>query len=429
MSEKISSKKLLILRIVTALVIILCAEGLRRYMASFKKAPVKHGAIEKTFTVEALKVHRSQHPIFLEGYGVIGSSEIINISSEVSGLVTYVNPKVEKGLSLKKDEVLFKIQEKDYRLAVEKDTVRIETLKTQINELETDIEFSKKTLTLQEKQLKLAASEMDRQDDLFKKGVGSNTAQENSEKAYINAESVVLSTKQRIAASKSKILTLKNQIQEAEVAVKVNKNNLQKSTVKCPADLRVVAKYIEEGQLAAPGSKLIVLENDQKLEIPVMLSGPDVIKWLNLENGQTNLFESLVRSKAEIHWIESTKNEVLGTGVLTRIENYNSDNRMIKGHVKIEKLNAVAAPGMFCKVKISGKELQNVFKVPRVSIIQNKKLLTVVDDRIRLVDVTPLFDSGDFIFVRSDELQDSILVINNKLANPLEGLKVQIEAQ
>ncbi|MCM8524946.1 MAG: biotin/lipoyl-binding protein [Lentisphaeraceae bacterium] len=429
MSDTISSQKLIALRITTALLILLCAEGARKYLASFKKPPAKNTSTEKTYTVNTLEVKRSVHPVFLEGYGVISSSETINISSEISGIISYVNPKVEKGLTVKKGNVLFKIQEKDYELAVQRDSVRIQTLEAQIQELETDINFSKKTAELQIKQLELAENELERQQSLHKKGVGSVTAKDAAEQAVINSESAVLNSKQRIAASTSKIATLKNQIQEAEVAVKINKNNLQKSTVLAPGDLRVKAKYIEEGQLAAPGSALIILENDQKLEIPVMLSGPDVIKWLNLEKGKNNLFQSLLKSSAEIHWVEAKNHEFLGQGVLSRIEDYNSGSRMVKGLVQIEKLNAVAAPGMFCKVKIAGKELTGVYEVPRVALNQKHQLLTVEDGRIKLVKVKPVYDSGDVIYVSSNELSDSVKVINNKLANPVEGLKVQTEAE
>ena len=427
MSEKISSKKLIVLRLITALVILIAGEGLRRYLTSFKKPPVKNEALEKVYTVKTLTVSKADHPIFLEGYGIISSSEVINLSSEIAGVITYVNPKVETGLTVSKGEVLFKIQDQDYELAVQREEVRISTLKSQISELKTEIEFSEKNVLLLKKQLTLYKNELERQKDLLKKGVGSTTAQENAERSYINSESAVLTSNQRIAAAKSKIDTVKNQIKESAVAVKLNKNNLEKSVVKSPATLRVTAKYLEEGQLATPGMKLIVLENDQNLEVPVMIPGPDVINWLKLKQEKNNLFESLIQSPAQIFWTESKDKSILASGVLNRIEKYDSGNRMIKGLVQITDLKQVAAPGMFCKIRIAGKTLSGVFKVPRVSVLQGDKLITIVNDRIKIVSIKPLFDTGDFQIVHSDELDDSIIVIDNKLANPIEGLKVQVQ--
>ena len=429
MAEKISSKKLITFRIVTAVLILACGEGLRRYLASFKKAPAKNELSEKTYTVKALTVKKAQHLIHLEGYGVINSGETVNVSTEISGIVSYVNPRLEKGLSIDKGETLFKIQEDDYKLGVERDKSRISTLKAQIDELKTDIEFSAKNLELQQQQAYLAKKDLDRQKELLKKGIGTKVTKDTTERAYLSAETAILTGKQRIAASKAKINILENQIKEAEVSMKLNLNNLKKCEIKAPARLRVTAKYVEVGQLATPGTKMLVMEDDSKLEIPVMISGPEVVRWLKLQDKQKNLFESLTESPADIFWTESKNKTVLAKGSLTRIEDYDSANRMVKGLVQIDELLGVAAPGMFCKVRIAGKKLKDVYKIPRVSLNQKNELMLIDEGRLKFVKVESVYDSGDFIYIKAEPLPEAITVLDNKLANPIEGLKVQLEEQ
>jgi len=427
MAEKISSKKLTILRIITAVVILICGEGLRRYLASFKKPPAQSEMVERTYTVQALTAKRSNHLISLKGYGVIKSSEIVNISPEITGVISYVNPKLEKGLTIDKGETLFKIQEDDFKLAVIREQNRIQTINTQIKELQTDISYSQKALELLEKQLYLAKRDLNRQEKLLSKGIGSQVTKDNVERSYITVEASVLSSKQRIAASESKIDTLKNRIKEAEILMELNKNNLAKCIVKSPETLRVASENIEKGQLASPGITMIVLENDSKLEIPVMVSGPDVVKWLKLDGTKKNLFTSLSETNADIYWTEAKDNKKLASGKLSRIESYDSGNRMAKGLVEIDKLFDIAAPGMFCEVEIAGKELQQVFKVPRVALNQKIELLAIVNGRLKFEKCTPIFDEGDFIYVEAPELSEAILVINNKLTNPISGMKIKVE--
>ena len=429
MAEKISSKKLIAFRIAVALLILVCGEGLRRYLVSFKKAPAKNEIEEKAHTVKSTEVSKKNHLIYLEGYGVIRSSETVKVSSEVSGIVTFVNPKLEKGLTLDKDEILFKIQEDDYKLAVEREKNRILTIEAQINELQTDIAFSQKSLELLQKQLYLSKKDLDRQEELLSKGIGSIVTKEKVEQSYISSESSVLTVKQRIASSEAKTGTLKKQIEEARVIMALNLNNLSKCIVKAASRLRVVSKSIEKGQLASPGMSLIVMENDSRLEIPVMLSGPEMVKWLNLDNNENNLFSSLNKTSAEIYWTEAKNNELLAEGLLSRIENYDSGNRMANGLVQIKEIKGTVAPGMFCKVKVAGKVLKGVYKVPRVSLNQNNELMTVVDKRIQFIKVSKVYDEGDFIYISSNELNPKIIVINNKLSNPINGLKVQLEAE
>jgi len=429
MAEKISSKKLIVLRIITAVLILICGEGLRRYLAAFKKPPVKNEVSEKVHTVKASQITKADHLIYLEGYGIIKSSETINVSSEISGIITFVNPNLEKGLTINKDEILFKIQEDDYKLAVKREKNRIQTIEAQIKELKTDISFSEKSLALLQKQLYLSKKDLNRQEELLAKGIGSIVTKETVEQAYIRSQSSVLTNKQRIASSEAKINTLNNQIDEARVLLELNQNNLEKCTVKSPKKLRVISKNIEKGQVASPGMTLTVLENDEKLEIPVMISGPNLVKWLNFDKQKSNIFTSLNKTAADIYWTESTNNKMLAKGLLTRIENYDSGNRMAKGLVQITDINDTVAPGMFCRVKITGKELKMVYKVPRVSLNQNSELMIIVDNRLQFSKVSEIYDAGDFIYISSKQLSETVTVINNKLSNPITGLKVQIEAK
>lgn len=429
MADKISPRKLLILRIVAAIALLACSEGLRRFFASFKKPPAKNEIVEKTFIVDALTVSRGKHEIKLQGYGVIRSSEMVNISSEISGVIDFVNPNLEIGLTIKKGETLFKINPKDYQLAVEREKARIATLKSQITELETDINFTEENIELQKEEVTLANKELKRQKELAGKGIGSVNNAETAQRSVINSKAALLLSKQKLEAARSRISTLNNQIKEATNILDIQENNLKKCLIKAPENLRVTAKNIEKGQLATPGSPLVSLESDERLEIPVMIPGPDVVQWLNLNESSTNLFKSIEKSGADIFWIESDNKVALGKGILSRIENYNSSNRMVKGLVELKELKKIAAPGMFCRVYIDGKTLNDVYKVPRVSIIRNNELLTVVDGRLKIIRVEPVYSTGDDIFVKSGSLPETITVVNSKLANPVENLKLGIEGQ
>ena len=429
MADKLSPRKLLILRIVAAIALLACSEGLRRFFASFKKPPAKNEIVEKTFIVEALSVTRGNHEIKLQGYGVIRSSETVNISSEISGVIDFVNPNLEIGLTIKQGETLFKIDPKDYQLAVEREKARIATLKSQIAELETDIKFTEENVVLQNEEVILADNELKRQKELAGKGIGSVNNAETAQRSLINSKAALLLSRQKLQAARNRITTLNNQIEEAKNILDMQENNLNKCLIKSPQSLRVTAKNIEKGQLATPGSPLVTLESDEKLEIPVMIPGPEVIQWLKLDENSINLFKSIEKSSAAVFWIESDNKVALGNGILSRIENYNSGNRMVKGLVELNELKKVAAPGMFCRVYIDGKTLTEVYKVPRVSIIRNKELQTIVDGRLKIIKIEPVYSTGDYFYVKSKELPETVIVVNSKLTNPVENLKLGIEGQ
>ena len=106
--------------------------------------------------------------------------------------MTFINPKLEKGLTINEGETLFKIQEDDYKLAVEREQNRIQTIKSQIKELTSDITFSRKSAELLKKQLAITKKDLKRQTDLLQKGIGSIVTKEKVEQAYINSETSLL---------------------------------------------------------------------------------------------------------------------------------------------------------------------------------------------------------------------------------------------
>ena len=427
MSTEIPSKKLLALRLICAVLLLAASEGLRRFFASFKKPPAKIEQAEKVHYIDAVNVSKMSHTIYLEGYGVIRSAEQVSISSEVAGIVKKVNLKLEPGLIIKKDEIIFEVEKKDYSLAVDLMNSKIKVIDAQISEMQNDLKFAKDTIKLQEKEIGLAKRELERQRQLLDRKIGSEAQKEIAERALLNAENLLLGAKQKASAQENRINTLQQQKLEAEQATKIEQNRLEKCIVRAPKDLRVVDRMLEEGQMLMMGSKVAVLEDNQNLEIPVMIPGPEMVRWINLEKDKQNLFEALKESPAKVLWIENEKETLLATGKLTRIENYNSSNRMVKALVTLDSIKSVTATGMFCKVQIQGRKIDDVFRVPRVALNKRNEAMVIEDGKLKFYPADIVFTDGDYHLIRGNDLKEKHIFVNSKLANPVEGMKVQAE--
>ena len=427
MSRTIPPLTLFILRFVCALLLLATAEGLRRVFASFKKPPAKVEQIEKTHFIKVARIERKNHLLSLEGYGVIQSSEIITLSSEVAGIITYVNDKMEPGFEIKKGEILFEIDKTDFELSVNLMKSKISVIEARIKESETDQTFVEKSISLYQKETELAEKEVKRQQDLLKKNIGSENNKELAEKALISAENMLLSARKQLSTLKSSVKTMQEQKKEAENSLLIESNKVSKCTITAPKDLRVVSRHIEAGQVATPQMAAVTLEDSKNLEIPVKISGPKIVKWLKLSKNENDLFKALQSTSAKIYWIEGDNLNELAEGTLTRIEKYNSQNRMIEAIVTLKKVKAVTATGMFCKVEISGKELQNVFRIPRVALTKTGQAMVIENKRIKFYPVEVIYSGGDFFMIKSDSLKNSHVFVNSKIASPVEGMKVEVE--
>ena len=130
---------------------------------------------------------------------------------------------------------------------------------------------------------------------------------------------------------------------------------------------------------------------------------------------------------ASIYWIESENLSEIADGTLTRIEKYNSQNRMVEAVVSLTNIKSVSASGMFCKVIIQGKEIKNVFKIPRVALTKNNEAMVIDGDRLKFHPARVIYTDGDFIFIESGSLKENCIFVNSKIASPVEGMKVEVE--
>lgn len=424
MEEKIPPPKLIILRLLVALVILICGIAVQAMFAKMKKPPAKKKVFEVAVSASVSQIAKGLHTIKLHGYGNLQSHKKINMSTEVSGKIIYTNPKLEKGLHINEGDILLKIDPQDYQLAVDLQTSRIAVLNAQRKDLQEELKFASDSLILAKDSVRLTENEYNRQKALFQNKIGSLELVEVKEKNLIATREKQLNSNKNLSSLKNKILTLDKQLEEAHRLKDIEARNIEKCSVLATQNLRVIDKNVEVGQYVSPGFLFANFEDDQQLEIPVLLSGPDAVKWLPRKENEKNIFKSVLKTDADIIWIEENEEKLLATGKMTRIEEYDSSSRMLKAVVSIEKQKQPIAAGMFCKVSIKGLTLTEVIKVPRISVSTNNELFTVENSRLKLRPVKILHDEGDHLIIDAKDFPPSLKIINSKITTPLEGMKI-----
>jgi hypothetical protein len=423
MERKIDSKKLIFFRLVVAFFILLAGEGIRRFFASFKEAPALKAVQEKFLQVDLLKVNRANHVVQLSGFGMFRSREMLTISSEVSGKIIYVNPLLEAGLNLKAGDVIAKIDPRDYALAVELQSERIKVLNAQLIEATSQTSFLENNLKLSESSELLSKNEFSRQAELLKSKVGSMEIKEIKERAYLTSQEKTLLLKQQLISNQNRILTIKQQIEEVTKLKEVDELKLSKCTITSQSPVLTKKRYVEKGQFVSTGNPIADFENDQSYELPISLPGPEALNWLQKNNSNGRLYESLIGASADIYWIENGQSKLLSKGILARVEEYNANSRTLNCVIYPEKLPTEIVTGLFCKAVINGQELEGVFSVPKIAIFKDK-LMTIKDGRLSMAPIKILYSQGDFVLIQAQDFPDSISVINSKISSPTVGLKL-----
>ena len=186
----------------------------------------------------------------------------------------------------------------------------------------------------------------------------------------------------------------------------------------------------------APGQHVLTLVDDSILEIRVPVDSRFASKWLKFEENRPEenrtYFSNLVKVPCIISWTEGEKGHSW-TGLLHRVVKFDKKTRTLTVAVRVDaehatKDNKIGFPlveGMFCSVRIPGKILEDVIRLPRPAVSYTNTVFTAVDNRLKTVPVTVEYIEGGYAYI-SDGLNHGDLVVTTRLIDPLENALLNI---
>ena len=380
--------------IICILVLLVGAAGMVM-LTRLKKPPAEAENGERSLRVEAMQIKKADVPVFITGYGEVKALTVVPIAPEVSGRIADIHPRLKIGEIIPKGEVLFKIDPKDY----------LTVLKT-----------NRKRLKILKRSHELAKKEYQRFMVLFKKdNVATLSGLETAEKTMLAAAD------------------LENQIiQVLETA----ENNLERCEVRAPFNARIKSVSLEKSQYVTPGQNVVTLADDSVLEIQVPLDSRDARKWLRFNKDETNRnttwFSNLEQVPCKIRWTENNNGQTWD-GRLHRIIKFDRQTRTLVVAVRFDaetdlKKSPQSLPlvdGMFCSVKIPGRTLHNVFRLPRQAVSFENTVHIAVKDRLKTVPVNVVRVDGENAYVAGG-INTGDMVITTRLIDPLESALLEI---
>lgn len=393
--EKASMRSTVIIRVVACSIILLLGFGGFKFLKGRKKAPVHTPLVERSLKVEAVAVSFVDVPVQIEAYGELRSIRMVEIAAEVAGSVVEIHPRLKTGSIIQKGELLFAIDDRDYR---------------------TEYESNKTRLAILERDKEITTKELNRVRTLFEKNrVGTRAGVEKAEQAANN-------TADKLA-----------QVQQAMIRAQIK---LERCRVYAPFVCRVTFKKIEKGQYVAPGKIVLGLADDSVLELEVPLDSGDAFEWLqfseNRDDGSVTKawFANLKPVQAEVTWTGNAKNKAIG--IVNRVSSYDEKTRTVKVVLQIDSSQFVKdrrpmplVSGMFCRVLIPGRTMERVVELPRWAVSFENTVYVVRNDRLETVAVQVARVQENRAYISSG-LKEGDLVITTRLVNPLERSLVEV---
>lgn len=440
-SNKIEKAKkpamIVFISIVVSIIVLIVGILGMSMLASSKTPPVETKNSERPLRVEALQITKEDAPINITGCGEVKALNVVPISSEVSGKTVQIHPRLETGEMIPKGEILFEIDPTNYTASYEEAQGVVQQYENAINRLKKQSAIDTRRLKTIKRNHVLARAEFERIRKLFEtKKIGTRSGVEKSEQVYNSALDQADQMAQVVALYPIRIKEAESSLNSARARLALAESNLMRCKIRAPFDGRVKSVSLEKGQYVSPGQNILILADDSVLEIHVPLDSRDASKWLYFNGAKTNTktawFSGLKKVPCKIRWTEDNNGQTWD-GRLHRVVKFDQQTRTLTVAVRVHaetvmKKNPQSLPlveGMFCSVKIPGRSLNNVFRLPRQAVSFENTVYLVVDNRLKTVPVKIARMEGENAYVDGG-LNAGDMVVTTRLIDPIENALLEI---
>ncbi|MCC5845424.1 MAG: efflux RND transporter periplasmic adaptor subunit [Verrucomicrobia bacterium] len=430
-------KKLLLVRFAAGLGILAFSFIVAAALIRFSQRPDQVDPPENLLAVRIMTAQPDSAAAVLTAHGVVRPLREARIAAEVTGLlqdsvqVARVGERVEAG------DVLARIDPRDTEAALADARAALAQARSHLTRLTVQEESDRQRRALAHRANELAESEFLRTKTLFEEQeIGSISLVEGAEQAFTQAATQLALLDQALALYPAQREETEARVTAAEARARQAETHLARTEITAPFTGRITHSAAEPGEKVQPGQVLFHLADDQTLELTAPLEASEVRNWLQFEEtpaAGSAWFPPPVPVPVRLTWAEAAQ-ELSWTGTLHRIVNFDSTARTVHVAIRVDAEAARSpdhpiplADGMFCRVEIPGRTLDDVYTLPRTAVtFDGHVYLADKDDRLRASPVEVLRAQRDEVIVRGG-ISPGDRVITTRLIAPLEGARLDIQ--
>jgi RND family efflux transporter MFP subunit len=372
------------------LILILAVVGMRALIAR-RQAPARQAEEVRGALVETMEVAGGDYRIEVAATGIVQASQEITVSPQVSGLVTFLDPRLRAGGFFRAGEKLFEIEAVDYRLALEK--ARAALAKTELD------------LSSVESRARVARREW-----------------EMLKKADSAPPSPLVLYEPQLKEAQANLASARAAESQAEL-------DLSRTTVNAPFDCVVLSESLGPGQYVRAGTSVAVLADSATAEVVVPVSLGD-LAWLAVPRSGARE----PGSAAEIRLPGGAG--VVWTGAIDRaLAEVDPQGRMARLVVKIDDPYLLRhrrqpgqpdlAIGSFVELRFRGRTLKEVVVIPRQALRDDNRVWLMDEEQLlQIRPVVPLRLESDKVVLESGLNPGDRLILTN-LSGGAAGMKLR----
>ena len=374
-------------------------------------------------TIEPL---RNEH-VRITGYGAARPRTQVKITPQVSGTVIEKSPNFLSGKYVSKGEVLCRIDQIDYELAVERVEKQIELLKAHLERVSQEEQNLEESARIERQRLELSQSQVEKVTRLVERKAASDNELDQAKETLLAREGQVQNIVNQLALIGPQRAQLEAEIASSKVEIKQAETNLARCVITSPVTGKTLDCNIEVGEQAAAGMICGEIYGTDIMEIPVSMAYSE-LEWIDKE-----IVEEGGKIEAIVEWEQPGSEQTISwRGFIERIEAGLEAQTRTAGLVvqinnpKPNEGRAMLEVNMFCKVTVLGKKLPEVYILSRQAIQPDSSVYVVAGGKLgkRKVKVAR-FWGEEAMILPGGGLSQGERVVLNTISKPVIGMVVE----
>lgn len=408
---------------------ILLAVGVLVFVIAQKQPPERKPSVEESRHVRVIEATPVTLVPRIIGFGEVRPGKIWNASSQVSGEITFVHPELKKGAIMRAGTEIIRISAVDYELAIREAEANIRSGEAKLKELNVSKQNTNLSLKIEERALSVRETELNRKQDLLKRGTISQSAVDQEFRDTLSQRKKVQDLKNTLNLIPTQIAVQQEQVTVYQASLERARLDVGRTRIRLPFNARIAEVNVETTQYAQTGSILAIADSMETAEIEAQIAVDQfrmLVQAVAGNNQPQNLGTTSFRRVIEQLGLELTVR--LGSGAdivewparFARISDaIDPKTRTVGVIAAVDGAYSKAVPGtrppltkgMFVEIEIRAKPLTERIVIPRSAIhndhvyIQNKEnrlIITPVDIHLHQGDLAAPsagISSGDRIVV------------------------------
>ena len=388
--------------------------------------------------VRVVKVEPRDVPLSVAGFGTVRAKHVWSVAPEVSGTVVELSPQLRAGLHVKRGDLLFEIDPRSFRLAVQRIQARLIQHEKEIAVLWQQRKNHLETLELARQNLSIAEEDLRRDEALERKGTISPRERDRRRQARNEALRTVQSVENQLALNGPRVDQAEAAIEVARAELAEAELRLSKTRLLAPADGQFMHTTLDLGEFVSAGREVASLYGTDAVEIPIAVP-MDELRWLpTLSPDHFSPAADSVPAPndllpaATVHW-QGGQRDYAWHGKVVRWEaGLDVRTRTLTLVVEVPKpwdsfrpgKHPALQPGMFCRVEISAGSQPNAVVIPRTALHDGNSVYLVTDGRLAHRQVQVLRFLRDQAIL-SAGLQSGDQLVVSPLSAPVIGMKLR----